>query len=122
MKMISKIAGCLLFTGLMTGAAAAQYAGGPQYGPPPAGYSQGPDGGWDAPPREFAEAQRRGFRDGVDGARKDFENHRPPNVNNRDEFRDPHFIPRPDRRDYRMGFRRGYEVAVRHMYGGSRFR
>ena len=89
-----------------------------QYGPPPPprGYAQGP-GGWDAPPPEFAAAQQRGYRDGVEGARKDFENHRPPNVNNRDEYRHPNFIPRPDRRDYRFGFQRGYDSAVRHMYG-----
>jgi hypothetical protein len=60
---------------------------------------------------------RRGFQDGIQGARRDFENHRPPNVNNRDEFRNPKFLPPPDRRDYREGFRRGYDVAVRHMYG-----
>ena len=88
-----------------------------QYGPPPQPgyYQQG--GGWEAPPPEFAAAQQRGFRDGIQGAKKDFENHRPPNVNNRDEFRHPNFIPGPDRRDYRIGFRRGYDVAVQHMYG-----
>ena len=56
------------------------------------------------------------FRDGVEGARKDFQNRRPPNVNNRDEYRNPHFISSPDRADYRMGFRQGYDVAVRHIY------
>jgi hypothetical protein len=100
----------------------AQYGGGPP--PPPQGYGQGPGGpgqgpgGWDAPPPEFQAAQQRGYRDGVEGARKDFENHRPPNVNNRDEYRHPNFVPRPDRRDYRFGFQRGYDNAVRHMYGG----
>lgn len=91
------------------GLAHAQYSQGP---PPP--YARG---GWDAPPPDFAAARQRGFRDGIEGARKDFENHRPPNVNNRDEFRDPRFIAPPDRREYRFGFRKGYDVAVRHMYG-----
>ena len=50
-------------------------------------------------------------------SRRDFANHRPPNVDNRDEYRNPKFIPGPDRRDYRFGFQRGYDVAVRHMYG-----
>lgn len=86
-------------------------------GPPPAPHSGYGQDDWNAPPPEFAEAQRRGYKDGIDGARKDFENHRPPNVNNRDEYRNPKFIAPPDRRDYRIGFRRGYEVAVRHMYG-----
>ena len=95
-------------------AAAQYYQGGPP--PPPPGYGQG---GWDQAPQEFRDAMRRGFHDGVEGARRDYENHRPPNVNNRDEFRNPKFIPPPDRHDYRVGFRRGYAVAVQHIYGGN---
>ncbi len=98
--------------------ASAQYYGG-QGGPPPPPPGYGAPGGWDQAPQEFRDAMRRGFGDGVQGARKDNENHRPPNVNNRDEFRNPKFIPRPDRHDYREGFRRGYDVAVRHIYGGG---
>lgn len=79
--------------------------------------------GWDAPPREFNEVQRRGFRDGVEGARKDFGNGRRPNVNNREEYRDrddmPHDIPRHMRRVYRDAFRRGYEVAASHLWAGG---
>jgi hypothetical protein len=82
-----------------------------QYGPPP------PPQAWEAPPSQFIAAQQRGYHDGVEGARKDFDNHRPPNVNNRDEYRNPHFIPPPDRHDYRVGFRQGYQVAVQHIYG-----
>ena len=37
------------------------------------------------------EIQRQGFRDGIEGARKDSDNHRRPNVNNRDEYRHPMF-------------------------------
>ena len=86
------------------------------YGPPPQpGYGQAP--AWDAAPPEFRAAQQRGFHDGVEGARKDYANHRRPDVNNRDEYRNPKFIPGPDRRDYRSGFRQGYYAAVRHMYG-----
>ena len=115
MRMTKWIAGSIVLMGMLAGGAAmAQYGG-----PPPARYQQD-RGGWDAPPAEFAAAQQRGYRDGIDGARKDFENHRSPNVNNRDEFRNPHLIAPPDRRDYRFGFRRGYEVAVRHMYGPQR--
>ena len=85
----------------------------PGYGPP-----QGPPPQpWEGVPPEFRAAQQRGFHDGVEGARKDFANHRPPNVNNRDEFRHPNFIPGPDRRDYRYGFKQGYNVAVQHIYG-----
>ena len=118
MKTTKQIAAGFLAMAMMTaGVAVAQY--GPPQGPPPPpqGYGQDQAQQWEAPPPEFAAAQQRGFHDGIEGARKDFENHRPPNVNNRDEFRNPHFIPGPDRRDYRRGFRRGYDVAVQHMYG-----
>jgi len=78
--------------------------------PPQAGaYEQG---GWDTPPGEFREVQRQGFHDGIEGARKDFDNHRPPNVRN--EYRHPHVDPSL-RDDYREGFRRGYDVAMRHL-------
>lgn len=93
-----------------TGIASAQYYQGP---PPPPHY----DHDWEAPPPEFAAAERRGFHDGIEGARKDFDNHRRPDVNNRDEYRHPNHVAPPDRRDYRIGFRRGYEVGVRNIYG-----
>ena len=117
--MKSALLAIALFAG--SGVLSAQYNQGP---PPPQGY--GPNGygqgsygrgGWDAPPPEFAAMRQRGFRDGIEGARRDFQNHRPPNVNNRDEFRNPGFIPPPDRREYREGFRRGYQVGVSHIYG-----
>jgi hypothetical protein len=69
---------------------------------------------WDAPPQEFREVQRQGFHDGVEGARKDFDSYRPPNVENRDEFRHPH-VPRDQREDYREGFRQGYDRAMSHL-------
>jgi ribosome modulation factor len=90
----------------------AQYA---QPGPPPPGYGAG---GWDAPPSEFNEIQQRGFHDGIEGARKDYENHRQPNVNNRDEYRHPNNVPKGLRADYRAAFQRGYDAGVRHMMGG----
>ena len=92
--------------------AAAQY-----YGPPPQqpGYGQG---GWDTAPQEFRDAMRRGFHDGIEGARRDYENHRRPDINNRDEYRHPS-ISGPDRHDYREGFRRGYQVGVQHIYGNG---
>ena len=95
-------------------ASAQYYQQGPP--PPPPGYGQG---GWEQAPPELREAMQRGFHDGIEGARKDYQNHRPPNVNNRDEFRNPKFIPPPDRHDYREGFRRGYAVAVQHIYGNG---
>ncbi len=71
---------------------------------------------WDAPPHEFREIQRRGFHDGIEGARRDFDHHRAPNVEGREEFRHPH-VEESARDDYREGFRRGYDSAMRHMMG-----
>ena len=71
-------------------------------------------GGWDAPPQEFREIQRQGFHDGLVAARNDFDNHNPPNIEERREFRHP---PVPDdfKNDYRDGFRRGYNAAFSHF-------
>src|SRR3978361_1332602 len=90
-----------------------------QYGPPQGpGYGQGP-GGWDQAPGEYRDIQRQGFHDGIEGARKDVENHRRPDPNNRDEFRHPNF-PRNARHDYRDAFRRGYNMGMQHMLDGGR--
>jgi hypothetical protein len=72
------------------------------------------DHDWDQPPGEFRDAQRKGFHDGIEGARKDFQNHRPPNVENRDEYRHPS-VSHDLRGDYRDGFRAGYERAMSHL-------
>ena len=78
-------------------------------------YGQDRDrGNWEAPPAEFNDIQRRGFHDGIEGARKDVENHRRPDVNNRDEYRHPN-VPPEVRRAYREAFRRGYQQAMSHL-------
>ncbi|HTD95940.1 MAG TPA: hypothetical protein VK627_03400 [Edaphobacter sp.] len=90
-------------------------------GPPPPGYSGGyGQEPWASPPGEYQDIQRRGFHDGIEGARKDFENHRRPNVNNRDEFRHPENVPGHDRRAYKDAFRRGYDMGVQHIMNGGR--
>ncbi len=115
MSKLGRLATSSMVVVLLSSAAAvsAQYA--PQPGPPP-GY--GEHGGWDTPPSEYNDVQRRGFQDGMVGARKDYENHRAPNVNNRDEYRHPD-VPKGLRNDYRAGFERGYDAGVRHMMGGG---
>jgi ribosome modulation factor len=72
---------------------------------------------WDAPPPELDEVSRHGFHDGVEGARKDYGNHRRPDVNNREEYRHPS-LPERDREAYRRGFERGYQAGVDHLYHG----
>jgi hypothetical protein len=75
----------------------------------------GDPSGW-APPERYTEIQRRGFREGVEGARRDWANHRSPDPNNRDEYRRPP-VPEGWSRDYRLGFRRGYEMAAFRFWG-----
>ena len=83
------------------------------YGPPP----QAP-GGWDAPPPEYHDAGRRGFHDGVDAVRNDFDAHR-----RLDPHRNPLFhhppVPGPFHDEYRNGFERGYNVGLQHGNYGS---
>lgn len=87
-----------------------------QYGTAPQqGYY--PNEQWAVPPSEYQAIQQRAFRDGVRGAYKDAQNHRPPNVNNRDEYRHPKDVPGRDRHEYREAFRRGYWTGVRHLMG-----
>lgn len=76
------------------------------------------NGAWDAPPSQYNAIEQQGFRDGIEGARKDLENHRPPNVNNRDEYRHPD-LPRGQRASYRRGFRQGYERGISYLTGAN---
>lgn len=85
-------------------------------GTPAANAQDREHGDWDAAPQEFREVQRQGYHDGVEGARKDYENHRRPGVENRDEYRHPH-VSSSAREDYREGYRSGYQKGVEHLYG-----
>lgn len=107
MKMTTRFAALVLATGFLF-APAAVFAQGPP-----------PGAGWDAPPSDFTrDIQRRGFRDGLNGARHDFENRRRPDVMNRDEFR--HYRG-PEPRLYRDAFQRGYNAYWQHMGPGGRY-
>lgn len=117
MKLTRRIATAVFAGALMVAPAitVAQYGGG--YGN---GYQQGPPpgpGGWDAPPPDFRQQlQRDAFHAGIEGARRDAENHRPPNVMNRDEFRN---YRGPARRAYRDAFQRGYNTFWSHQGPGG---
>lgn len=76
-----------------------------------------PHEAWETPPSEYHEIGQRGYHDGVEGARKDFQNHRKPNVNNRDEYKHPP-VSGADRDEYRASFRRGYDAGVEHLMNG----
>lgn len=86
-----------------TGSALAQY-----YGPPPAQHWRAEAG---------AGIEQRGFQDGAVGADRDYQNHRRVDVNNRDEYRNPSFIPPWAQQEYREGFRRGYYHRAHEIYG-----
>jgi hypothetical protein len=85
--------------------------------PPAAAYDQGAPG-WDAPPGEFRDIQRQGFHMGIEGARKDFDHHKAPDVESHGEFRHPP-VSRSARDDFREGYRRGYEAAMNHLNSGE---
>ena len=72
---------------------------------------------WDAPPQGLPEAQLMGFRDGVAGARKDFDKHREFNVSDRKEYLNPH-LPADQKDAYCDGFRLGYERGASHFISG----
>ncbi len=79
---------------------------------PAAGLYQ--DRPWDEPPGELREVQKRGFHDGVEAARSDFEHHRNKDADDHENYRHPR-VERELRDDYRDGFKRGYENAKHHM-------
>ena len=77
---------------------------------------------WYQPPGEYQPVfDRQAFHDGIEGARKDFQNRRRPDCNNRHEYLHPH-VPGFERGAYQDEFRRGYEVGVQRIYfdGGPR--
>ena len=63
------------------------------------------------------DLEHRGFQDGIFGADRDFQNHRRPDVNNRDEYRNGNRLPAWAQQEYREGFRRGYYQRVQQIYG-----
>ena len=73
---------------------------------------------WDQPPSEFREVERKGFHDGVQGAMKDYDHHRFPDVERRSEYKRPH-VDASVREDYRRGFRRGYDDAMKHLMAAN---
>ena len=72
--------------------------------------------GWVAPepPREFHDAGRKGFHDGIEAARHDAESRRPLDAGKHEEFRHPP-VPRDFHDEYRNGFQRGYDEVIHHL-------
>ncbi|HEX3435456.1 MAG TPA: hypothetical protein VHT24_01720 [Pseudacidobacterium sp.] len=112
-KYIKKFSIAVLAAGMFFSIPRTHALQGPPPPPPYPGYGHEQ---WAGPPPEIQGAERQGFHDGIEGARRDYENHRPPSVDNRDEYRHPN-VPGRDRHAYRQGFRRGYQVGVDHLMG-----
>lgn len=71
-------------------------------------------GRWDEPPSEYRDAQRMGFRDGVEAAREDFDRHSHKDADDHDSYKHPR-VEREMVNDYRSAFREGYGRAMRHL-------
>lgn len=102
------------FLGVVT-AAPVMASGAIQYPPPP---DYGQQGGQYPPRGPFFAARRQGFQAGMEGALKDFGNHRTPDPNNRDEYRHPD-VPYQMQEAYREGFRRGYQMTISELMNGG---
>ncbi len=80
---------------------------------PAAGYQEG-QGRWDEAPSEYRDAQRQGFHDGVEAARRDFENRRHKDADDHEMYKHPP-VERDLHGDYRSAFKEGYGRAMHHM-------
>ena len=65
------------------------------------------------PPPDFSQIAQRGFHDGVQAARRDISQGKPPDVDRHPRFRNPP-VPPPAFEDYRHGFREGYQRTFRN--------
>jgi hypothetical protein len=65
------------------------------------------------PPPEFSSIAQQGFHDGIEAARRDINQGKPPDVRRHPRFRNPP-VPPPAIEDYRHGFRAGYDQTFRN--------
>jgi len=71
-------------------------------------------GRWDEPPSEYRDAERMGFHDGVEAARRDFESRRHRDADDHQAYKHPR-VERELVSDYRHAFQEGYSRAMHHM-------
>jgi hypothetical protein len=99
-----------LSLGATSGSIAAKaYAASPAA--PAASYQEGR---WDEPPSEYREAQRQGYSDGIEAARRDFETRSHKDADDHDRYRHPS-VEREFVDDYRHAFKEGYSRAMHHL-------
>lgn len=75
---------------------------------------QDQDRDWDRPRDDWQDAQRRGFHEGIEAARRDFADHRHADADDHPQFKHPP-VDRDDVRAFRDGFKEGYRRALDHM-------
>ena len=85
------------------------------------GQYQDQDQGWERPPDDYRDAQRQGFHEGIEAARRDWSARRHKDADDHGVYRHPP-VDRQFVGDFRDGFRRGYSVAMNHMRNGDRGR
>lgn len=81
---------------------------------PSAAQYQDRDRDWDRPPDAYQDAERRGFHEGVEAARRDFADHRRADADDHGVYKHPP-VDEHDRSAFREGFKEGYHRAMEHM-------
>ncbi len=88
-----------------------------QPAPSPAQYQgqyQDRDRDWDRAPDDYRDAQRQGFHEGMEAARRDYMDRRHADADDHDVYKHPPVDER-DRGQFREGFKEGYRRAMDHM-------
>lgn len=89
----------------------------PQY--TPQYQDQGRDRDWNRDPDNYRDAQRQGFHEGMEAARRDFQDRRHADADDNRMYKHPPVRGDEAKRDYREGFKEGYRRAMDHMRNGG---
>lgn len=82
---------------------------------PTASQYQDHDRDWDRAPDSYRDAQRQGFHEGMEAARRDFDQRRHADADDHQVFKHPPVEGDEARHDFREGFKEGYHRAMEHM-------
>lgn len=92
----------------------------PQYTPQTQGQYQDRDrGDWNRDPDNYRDAQRQGFHEGMEAARRDFQDRRHADADDDRMYKHPPVRGDEAKRDFREGFKEGYRRAMDHMRNGG---
>ena len=87
---------------------------------PSAAQYQDRDHDWDRPPESYSEeAERRGFHEGIEAARRDYMDRRHADADDHDVYKHPPVDGDHARHEFREGFKEGYRRAMDHMKHGG---